>query len=407
VGRGVDSPIILSARRLDPRQRMHILHVTTFLQGGAGRAITSLALAQRRAGHDVLLVQDDGGDTGYSTYPEYRDALMAGGVRLLSVSSTFKRGLDVNTQAARRIADALAQWPVDIAHAHAAVPSMVARLALGSRPVPVVQTMHGWGIAKSAEHTRTDVALLNLADAVVTPSNAARAMLHTLGVTRPVTVVPYGIDDRATRDTNDPIDPIDPIDRALFERLRATALPIALCIGTIGARKNQRLLVEAMAAPGAPALHAVFIGDGEEDTLRADAATRGVDSRVHVLGYRRDASRYLPLGDLLVLPSRNEGLPFVVLEALRDGVPIVASAIPEIAEAVDPGDTGYLFEPESSIALAASLAAALGARADRTAAMRQRANGVFRARYTLDRMVSAYDRLYADLQRRDVPARAG
>ena len=383
---------------------MRILHVTTFLQGGAGRAITSLALAQRRAGHDVRLVQDDGGDTGYSTYPEYRDALIAGGVSLSSVSSTFTRALDLNTQAAGRIAEALEHWPADIAHAHAAIPSMVARLALRSRAVPVIQTMHGWGIAKSAEHTRTDVALLNLADAVVAPSDAARATLHALGVARPVTVAPYGIDDSI--DDRPSARAIDAADRALFERLRATALPIALCIGTIGARKNQRLLVEAMASPDAPALHAVFIGDGEEDDLRTAAAARGIDSRVHVLGYRRDASRYLALGDLLVLPSRNEGLPFVVLEALRDGVPIVASAIPEIAEAIDDRQTGYLFTSESAPALTATLAEALQTSTDRADAIRERARALFRARYTLDRMVTVYDRLYAEARARVAPALA-
>jgi L-malate glycosyltransferase len=381
-----------------PGTRMRILHITTFLQGGAGRAITSLALAQRRAGHDVLLVQDDGGDTGYSTYPEYRDALAAGGVSLLSVSSTFKRGLDVNTHAARQVAEVLERWPADIAHAHAAIPSMVARLALGSHAVPVVQTMHGWGIAKSAEHTRTDVALLNLVDAVVTPSDAARRTLRGLGVTRPITVVPYGIERRTTATSDrDSTPQLDAADRALFETLRGTGLPIALVIGTIGERKNQRLLLAAMAAPNAPALHAVFIGDGEIDALRAEAQTLGIAGRVHVLGYRREASRYLSWGDVLVLPSRNEGLPLAVLEALRDGVPVVASAIPEIAEAIDDRRTGYLFEPASAQALAGALVEAFTEFAvspDSSVQMRRRMRDAFDARYTVDRMVTAYADLY-------------
>ena len=386
---------------------MHILHVTTFLQGGAGRAIAALALAQRRAGHEVLVVLDDGAEAGYGTYPEYLDALAAGGVSLLTVASTFRRALDLNTSAAVRIAEAIAARAIDIAHAHAAIPSMVARLALGARAVPIVQTMHGWGIAKSAEHTRTDVALLNLIDSVVTPSAAAKSTLRRLGVTSSITVTPYGIEDRGGDRDADVLTSIDPADRARFDMLRGSGLPIVLCIGTIGARKNQRLLTEAMAAPTAPRFNAVFIGDGEEDALRAEARERGVADRVHVLGYRRDASRYLALGDLLVLPSRNEGLPLAVLEAFRDGVPVVASAIPEIAEAIQHGETGYLFESESPAALAAALTEALGAGADRVGLMRQRAMENFRARYTLDRMVSDYDRLYAALRTRSVQALAG
>lgn len=56
---------------------MRILHATTFLQGGAGRVIASLAVAQRRSGHDVRVVADAGGESGYEHYVEYIDALAA------------------------------------------------------------------------------------------------------------------------------------------------------------------------------------------------------------------------------------------------------------------------------------------------------------------------------------------
>ena len=54
---------------------MRVLHITTFLQGGAGRVITSLARAQKRSGHDVRVVADAGGEPGYESYAEYIDAL--------------------------------------------------------------------------------------------------------------------------------------------------------------------------------------------------------------------------------------------------------------------------------------------------------------------------------------------
>jgi glycosyltransferase involved in cell wall biosynthesis len=380
---------------------MRILHVTTFLQGGAGRLITALALAQRRAGHDVVLALDSGGEPGYDTYPDYREALVSGGVRLLSLTSTFKRDLALNTRAARELRDGLDAWCADVAHAHAAIPTMVARLALGTQATPVIQTMHGWGIAKNAQHSCTDVALLSLADAVVTPSEAARRTLLDLGVRHaPLTVIPYGIasstnGQQTLGQIQSPIlAPIDNSDRGLFEALRSGGALVALCIGTIGARKNQRLLVEAMAAGRLSRLHAVFIGDGDADALRAEAHAHGVHDRVHVLGYRRDASRYLGWSDLFVLPSRNEGLPVALLEAFLHAVPVVASAIPEIAEAVEDRRTGYLFEEGSSAALEAALAEALDASPNDVEAMRTRMREVVDARYTLDRMVTAYERVY-------------
>lgn len=374
---------------------MRILHVTTFLQGGAGRMIAALALAQQRDGHEVLVVQDAGGAPGYGTYPEYRDVLIGAGVGLLSIASTFTRDLALNTSAARALRQTLRDWPPAVAHAHAAVPSMVARLAIGGEAVPIVQTMHGWGVAKTAAQATTDVALLNLADAVVTPSAAAREALATLGVSDvPVTVIPYGLSPReaASRGTA----AIDDGDRALFDRLRVTGARTALCVGTVGARKNQRLLLEALASPRASGLHVVFIGDGDVDALRAEAGRLHVSDRAHILGYRADAFRYLPAADLVVLPSRNEGLPVALLEALREGVPVVASDLPEIAEAIEDRRTGYLFERESPEALAAALATALDAAPPDRAAMRQRMRQAFASRFTEERMVREYERLYDD-----------
>ena len=368
---------------------MRILHVSTFLQGGAGRIIAALAVAQQRAGHDVTVVADAGGQTGYASYPEYIATLAEAGVGFHTVTSTFTRDLALNVRAVRELRALLGTQTVDVAHTHAAMPTLIARLALGRRSyVPLLQTMHGWGIRKTPEQAATDITLLGLADAVVTPSAAARDTLRGLGLDDPpVHVVPYGLEPAATGATP------DASDAALFGQLRAAGSSVALCIGTIGERKNQALLVRAL--PSLAGVTAVFIGDGDAASVRALAAELGVSGQVHVLGYRTDASRYLPLADVLVLPSMNEGLPIVVLEAFRAGVPVVGSAIPEIAEAVDDGRTGFLFAPGDVEQLAAALTRA--ARQERPAAIRDHARQVFAERYRAARMTAAYDELYARL----------
>jgi glycosyltransferase involved in cell wall biosynthesis len=304
-----------------------------------------------------------------------------------TVTSTFTRDVALNVQAVRELRRLLDGRAIDLAHTHAAIPTLVARLALGRGSyVPVVQTMHGWGIHKTPEQVATDITLLGLADAVVTPSVAARDTLRALGLdAASVHVIPYGLDETPTDSTP------DPDDAALFERLRAAGSPIVLCVGTIGDRKNQALLVRALAS--IDGVTAIFIGDGDAGPLRALAAELAVVDRVHVLGYRADTSRYLPLADVLALPSLNEGLPIVVLEALRAGVPVVGSAIPEIAEAVDEGRTGFLFAPGDARQLAGALASAMTA--ELRALIRTNARQVFEARYSADRMLAAYDRLYA------------
>ena len=369
---------------------MRILHVSTFLQGGAGRIIAALAIAQRRAGHDVVVVADSGQHAGYESYPEYIARLNEAGVPFHTVTSTFTREVALNVRAVHELTTLLGARAVDIAHTHAAIPTLVARLALSPRgPTPLLQTMHGWGIRKTPEQAATDITLLGLADAVVTPSAAARDTMLTLGLrATPIHVVPYGLDDQPARQAP------DAEDGGVFERLRASGASVVLCIGTIGERKNQALLVRALASLDRVA--AVFIGDGDAAPLMALAHQLGVAPRVHVLGYRGDASRYLPLADALILPSRNEGLPIVVLEALRAGVPVVGSSIPEIAEAVEEGRTGFLFAPDETASLTAALARALAP--ESRAGMRAHARQAFERRYRADRMHAAYDQIYAQLR---------
>ena len=379
---------------------MRILHITTFLQGGAGRAIVSLALAQQRAGHGVLVVGDAGGEPGYGNYPEHTATLAAAGIPFHLVTSTFKRDAALNAQAAAHVRDLQPAGGVDLVHAHAAVPGLVARQALAAmRPPPFVHTMHGWGVAKSAEQAGADLAVLAQADALVTPSHAALDALRRLGLGAvPAHVVPYGIAAHA------PALPMEPDDAALFKELRASGRRIVLCVGTIGVRKNQALLVEALAHPGLAGADAVFIGEGETALLTDRAAALGVSGRVHVLGYRVAASRYLATADALVLPSRNEGLPLVILEALRAGVPVAATAIPEIAEMIEDCDSGFLAPSDDAGGLAIAVACALAASGD--PGFRSRLRRVFAAAYAVDRMTDAYHSLYESVCARNAAAPA-
>jgi glycosyltransferase involved in cell wall biosynthesis len=137
----------------------------------------------------------------------------------------------------------------------------------------------------------------------------------------------------------------------------------------------------------------LFVGDGDTTDLARRAEAHGITDRIGLLGYREQADRYLSVADVLVLPSRNEGLPIAVLEALRAGVPVVATALPEIAEAVDEGRTGFLVPADDAAALSAAVGRAVtpGVRAGLATACR----AVFADRYRLERMTAAYERLYA------------
>lgn len=334
---------------------LRILHLTTFLQGGAGRVIKDLALEQQRGGADVTVVTSRTGAPGYGNYPDYLRQLETGGVRVAAVDSLFTRDLAANLDVLRALDRLFArgQEP-DLIHAHAAVPSLVGLLFTGSRGRGrVVQTMHGWGISKTPAQAAHDVAVMNLVDRVFVPSAHAARQLAGLGVDAArIERVPYRI--------GEPDAPLTAVDRPHCEALRAArrrgALAVA-CVGTIGARKNQHLIVEAIASlPDPSTVYCLMLGDGEADELRRAAQHAGVSDSVVVAGFTPAARLIAREADVLVLPSRNEGQPLAVLEALADGLPVLAAATDELAELVEDGVNGWFFRPGDAKSLAAMLA---------------------------------------------------
>lgn len=366
---------------------MRIVHLTTFLQGGAGRAITSLAAAQAREGHEVSLLTSLTGTSGYGNYPDYLDELAAAGIETFAIDSLFDRRPDAHLQVAAALDSMVGgRTPPDLLHAHAGTPAALALAAVrrSGRAVAVIHTMHGWGIAKTAAQSVADVATMNAVDRVVVPARSSASLLMSRGVrASQVSVVPYGIE------ATPPPTAADRLVDQMREWRRQGCL-VVCCVGTIGARKNQALLVEALShLPADVSVQAVFVGDGPSDGLGDLARARGVADRVHVAGYRRDARRVQHESDVAVLPSRSEGQPLAVLEAFCDGVPVIASRIPELAELIDEGCTGWLVAPEDPHDLAAALArvARHPAAAGRIAA---RARTCYEAHFTVERMVAGY-----------------
>ncbi len=134
-------------------------------------------------------------------------------------------------------------------------------------------------------------------------------------------------------------------------------------IGTVGRLvpvKGHRDLLDAFARLVRPA-RLVVIGDGPEmAALRAQADALGLGARVTFLGHRDDIPALLPGLDVFALPSHAEGLPRSLLEAQACGVPVVATRVGSVAEAVCP-QTGRLVPPGDPDAMAAALTASLEA----------------------------------------------
>lgn len=143
--------------------------------------------------------------------------------------------------------------------------------------------------------------------------------------------------------------------------------------------------------------HVVVVGDGPRRTsLESFADSLEITDRVHFLGHRADARDIIGALDMLVLPSKFEGLPNVLLEAMQAAVPVVATRIPGVDEVVVDGSTGILVPPREPLELARGMRTLLN---DPALARRMGEAGRDRAlrEFSLERMIENYQRLYDEL----------
>jgi len=142
---------------------------------------------------------------------------------------------------------------------------------------------------------------------------------------------------------------------------------------------------------------AVFVGDGDQDQLRATIAAHRCEGKVCLHGYSRSARQLAAAADLLVLPSRSEGQPIAVLEAFCDGTLAAVSDVPELVELVDGGLLGLTFRSDDAADLASVLRRVVHMPESARRLMRQRARARYESRFTVPAMSAGYLEIYQSL----------
>jgi glycosyltransferase involved in cell wall biosynthesis len=175
---------------------------------------------------------------------------------------------------------------------------------------------------------------------------------------------------------------------------------IVVNVGREDFQKDQSALVGAFATLARADERLVLFLVGRRGSASQDIDRRiadsGVASRIVRLGHRGDVPNILAAADLFVFPSRWEGLPGAVIEAMALGLPIVASRIPSITELLLEAECGLLVPPGDEAALASSLGSLL-TDASRRLAMGERGRNLFLERYTLEESVKGMTALYQRL----------
>ena len=145
-----------------------------------------------------------------------------------------------------------------------------------------------------------------------------------------------------------------------------------------------------------PETYLVLVGKGDLDLeLRAEALRKSLNGRVKFLGWRDDVDEIIPLFDILVLPSLNEGMGRVLVEAMAAAKPVVASRVGGIPDLVRDGETGYLVPPADEKALADGIKKLLAA-PENAKQMGLRGREHCR-QFSLEAMIDKLDRLYSEL----------
>lgn len=170
-----------------------------------------------------------------------------------------------------------------------------------------------------------------------------------------------------------------------------------LFVGRLEYVKGLDLLLEALGELHHCRFELWIAGDGRErERLQQLAAQYGLSHHVSFLGLRRDIPALMQTTDCLVLPSRWEGLPVAILEAMASGLPVMATAVGGVPEVIEDGVNGYLVASEDVVALRQRLQAIMAA-PQALSIMGERARESVMANYAVEVVAAQIRALYDSL----------
>ena len=371
---------------------MRVLLLITHMddRGGAQSHVAALARGLAAAGDDVTVVH---GGTGAARCVEPGPRLQV--LALPELQRALGLGADLRaTRALRRL---LAQTRPELLHMHSskagAIGSWLALLTPAAR-IPTVFTAHGWNALTAAPGGslgRAAVALgfrLAMAPAsrLVTLSAHDHDVAVRANIAQPPRLrqLPLGIADYT------------PLARQVAQASNANEPTRLVAVARHCWHKDAATLLDALAQLRELPWTLDWLGGGPElPASQARVTALGLADRVHLHGDVEDVAARLANAQAFVLATRAEGLPIAVLEAMRAGLPVIASDVGAIGEAI--GEAGWLVHAGEATALGTALGEAIvgpKARGDRGALGRWR----FVQAYGEAAMITAHRALYAEVR---------
>jgi glycosyltransferase involved in cell wall biosynthesis len=374
---------------------MRVLHVMEATIGGTRRHLVDLARGQQQAGLEVHVAA---ASLRVADFARDLEGLERAGIGVTRIPMLRAVAPLADRRHASELRALLRRLRPDIVHTHSSKAGVLGRWAslregIGAR----VHTPHTFaflfagmfGPGQRALYRGVERWLAQRTQRVIAVSQDEAHTIRASGVVaaEKVRVVENGID------------------AAPFRAIRALGrselgfrddAPLCLTAGLLNLAKGQDLLLEALALPGLEHVQLALAGEGElRPALEARAAALG--GRVRLLGFRADMPALLATCDAYVLPSRWEGLPYVLLEALASARPFVATPVDGARELIERSGCGICAREISAAALADGLRALLALPTEGRARMGRAGRACVEQHYTLERMVAGTLAVYREL----------
>ena len=370
-------------------QPLRILHATRAPVGGIFRHILDLANGQADKGHHVGIIADSltGGERAKQALAEIAPRLKLGVHRV----AFHREPRPSDALAWLRFLRLIRRLKPDVLHGHGAKAGVFIRAKIAARDTIRIYTPHGGSLhyplttLKGNFYARLERALMDSTDLFLFESAFARdTYQRTIGTPKGlVRCVFNGV-------TANEFDPI----------VKAEDATDVLYVGEFRHIKGADLLIDAVArlrADGRP-VTLTLAGDGEESaSLKAQVERLGLGEAVRFIGHVK--ARYgFSKGSLLVVPSRGDSMPYVVIEAAAARIPMVAANVGGIPEIFGP-HSDALFAPNLPAAMADAIEIALEnpqATMERAKSLRERIFQHFSQKAMVEGVLSGYRDAFAN-----------
>ncbi|HZC41385.1 MAG TPA: glycosyltransferase [Streptosporangiaceae bacterium] len=345
---------------------LRVATIITRLEGGAGVLALRGAQALDPDRFQVTIIAG----SSSQLLPEARAAGLA-----VVVEPSLRHPIDPGNDllALRRLRSLAGPGRFDVVHTHTAKAGALGRLAARRAGVPrIVHTYHGFpfhefqSAGRRGAYVAIERRLGRITDVALCVGTGVAVEAVRRGLIAPERIRTIGVAVDEPAGPGGGLPARDPVARERARRALGLP-PDATVVGTVGRLTYQKApedFLAALARLGRPDVTGVWVGDGELAARISRLAAARPSPRVVLAGERADVAALLPAFDVFALPSRYEGLPTVVVEAMLCGVPVVATAVNAVGDVVVPGVTGLLVPPQRPDQLAGAIGYLLDSPAD-------------------------------------------